>query len=93
MAFDVRQDSLVQDLESLVGADLNLEALVQTVVEGWGLDDDLELHAPGFLLSIGAFWIEGTSQVARVFVVVINVVTVVVTHLVEHVLRHLVVHI
>jgi hypothetical protein len=77
----------VENFEALVGADLNLEGLVQTVVQSRSFDEDLETHAPGLLLPVSALWVEA-SQVVGILLVVLKVVSVGVAHWVHQVLLH-----
>ena len=89
---DVRQNGLVENFKALVGTDLNLEGLVQTVVKSWSLDEDLETHAPGLLLPVSALGVKA-SQVVGVLLVILEVVSVGIAHLVHHVLLHLIWHV
>lgn len=51
------KDSLHQDLESLVGANLNIERFVQFVVQLWSFNSYMKAEVPGFFLSVGPFWV------------------------------------
>lgn len=49
---------MLQDFESLVGADFDLELLVESVVQLGSLDRDVQVQAPGLFLAVGTSLVE-----------------------------------
>lgn len=68
--FDGGQDGLMQDFESLVGADFNLELLIEAILKLRGLNLNFEVHAPRLFLAVSAFivahWIEEVHVLVHV---------------------------
>lgn len=60
------QNSLLEDLESMVRADVYLEALIQSVIKLRSLNGNVEVQRPSLLFSVGSLWIQTHIQIVRV---------------------------
>lgn len=69
---DLSKDSLHQDLESLVGANLDIEGFVQFMVKFGSFNSNMETQVPSFFLSIGSFWVLGRTFVINHLIHLLN---------------------
>lgn len=69
---DLSKDSLHQDLESLVGANLNIEGFIQFVVEFRSFNRNMETEVPSFFLSVGPFRVLSRTLVINHLIHLLN---------------------
>jgi hypothetical protein len=66
------KDSLHQNLESLVRANLDIEGFIQFVVKFWSFNSNMETQVPSFFLSIGPFRVLGRTLVINHLIHLMN---------------------